>query len=580
MNRLKEFAGLLAPYKRAALAAFGAILCANLLDLAFPWAIKLVLDDVLRNHDIALLNMVCAGLIAVFCLKFVFGFLREYLFASIGERMVVALRNRLYWQLQRLSVGYRDRTPAGETVSGLIGDVDSIKNFLFGGMIDFTFSLFNILFVLIVLCILSWKLTLISIVFIPFYALTYLKYTPGLKARHGLVRRKYAELTARASEVFNGMRVVAGYGREEHEAGLFARKQGEILAAAMRSHRVAMLLWMGSEFMSSAGLALVIWLGGSMVLSGKLSAGTLMAFYAYLGMLFYPVIRMAVIGNYYQEASAALDRINGILQREPDVKEPAHPVKIERMRGEISFRGVSFAYPDGREVLSGIDLDIPPATTVALVGKSGAGKSTLVSLLLRFYQPGSGTLLVDGTDIRELELRSYRSHLAMVLQDDYLFSGSIRENIAYGRPDAPMDQIVAAARAANCEEFIAGITGGYDAAIGEGGIKLSFGQRQRVSIARAILRDPALLILDEATSGVDSETECRIVEEAYRHAMAGRTTVIIAHRLSLISAAGLIVFLRDGRIAEMGTHAGLLARDGLYAKMWREQQGERQGARG
>jgi len=297
MSRLRQFADLLAPYRRAALVAFVAILCGNLLDLAFPWAIKLVLDDVLRNHDRALLNLVCGGLIAVFCLKFLFGFLREYLFVSIGENMVVALRNRLYWQLQRLSVGYRDRTPSGETVSGIIGDVDSIKNFLFGGMIDFTFSLFNILFVLIVLFMLSWKLTLISIVFIPFYALTYLKYAPGVKERSGLVRRKYAELTARASEVFNGMRVVAGYGREEFEAGLFARTQGEILAAAMRSHRIALFLWMGSEFMSSAGLALVIWLGGAMVLSGKLSAGTLIAFYSYLGMLFYPVIRMSVIGR-------------------------------------------------------------------------------------------------------------------------------------------------------------------------------------------------------------------------------------------------------------------------------------------
>jgi ABC-type multidrug transport system fused ATPase/permease subunit len=300
----------------------------------------------------------------------------------------------------------------------------------------------------------------------------------------------------------------------------------------------------------------------------------LVACYSYLAMLLVPVVRMTVIGNYYQEASVGLERINAVLDRRPEIADIVDPARFTAIRGEIEFRGVSFAYDGTTNALSDINLIIPAGSTVAFCGKSGAGKTTLVNLLLRFYEPGQGAVLVDGKNIHDVELKSLRSRMAMVLQDDYLFSGTVKENILYGRPGAPVEDLVAAAKAANAHDFIIRLPGGYDADIGEAGVKLSFGQRQRVSIARAVLRNPSILILDEATSGVDSETEREIIEDAYRRTMAGRTTVIIAHRLGIVRSADLIVFLTDGRIAETGSHEELIARKGYYWKMWAEQNRE------
>jgi ABC-type multidrug transport system fused ATPase/permease subunit len=331
------------------------------------------------------------------------------------------------------------------------------------------------------------------------------------------------------------------------------------------------LLWMGAEFISSIGLASVVWMGGTMALSGRLSTGSLVACYSYLAMLLVPVVRMTIIGNYYQEASAGLDRINAILERRPEIADSVPALKLSAVKGKIEFRAVSFAYTAGARTLSDIDLVIPAGSTAAFCGKSGAGKTTLVNLLLRFYEPQQGAVFVDGNDIRGLELKSLRSRMSMVLQDDYLFSGTVKENILYSKPQAAMGEVIAAAKAANADDFISRLAGGYDAQIGEAGVKLSFGQRQRISIARAVLRNPAILILDEATSGVDSETEREIIVDAYRRTMAGRTTLIIAHRLGIVRSADMIVFLADGRIVESGTHEELINRRGYYWKMWIEQ---------
>lgn len=572
MKRFRRFLGLLAPYKRIAAVSFVCILCANLLDLVFPWAMKLVIDVALAGRDPRLLRAVCVVLAGAFALRFVFGFLREYLFVLLGENVVSDLRNRLYWHLQRLSVCYREKTSSGELLSGLIGDVDSIRNFIFGGLIDFTLSLLTTVFVMVLLCCLSWKLAIVALAFLPFCAAVYLKHSPGLREGHGVVRKKTAELASRAVEAFNGARVVAGHAAEEYEAGLFARKLNEIKFAAIRSHRRGLLLLMGSDLISSIGLVAVVWMGGTMVIRGEMSAGTLVAFYSYLAMLLVPVVRMTVIGNFYQEASAAFDRISGTLALSPEVEEPREPVRVGGLKGEVEFRDIVFSYADGKPVLGGISLRVAAGSTLAICGKSGAGKTTLVSLLARFYDPLRGSILVDGTDIRSFRLKEYRSRLAMVLQDDYLFSGTVKENILYGREPAPMERVIAAAKAANCHDFILSLPGGYDAQVGEGGVKLSFGQRQRISIARAVLRDPAILILDEATSGVDSQTERMIVEDAYRHAMAGRTTLIIAHSIELVSRADRIIFLSDGRIAEAGTHRELMERRGQYWKMWEGRQ--------
>jgi len=571
MKNLKEFLALLKPYKKKVFLASLAILAANLLGLAFPWVIKLLIDEVLTKKNLFLLNSLSIGLVIVFILKFYFGFIREYLFSFIGESLVCDLRNKLYWHLQRLSVKYVENNPIGKIISGIIGDVESIKDFLFGGMIDFVYSFFNVLFVFIILCILDWQLTLLSLVFMPIFGLAFIKITPRLKGKHSLVREKYAELTARLSEVLSGIRIVAGLARDDYEADKFNFKQREIFNVAMKSHKLGILLWMGSESLSSLGLVAIIWFGSWRVFSGSITVGTLMAFYSYLGMLFYPVIKMVIINNYYQEAVASMERINEVLAEEPQIKDVESPVKLKQIKGNIRFEEVSFSYDGGKVVLSGINLRIKESEVVALVGKSGAGKTTLINLLLRFYEPQKGAIFIDGYNLKDLELKSYRSKIAMVIQDDYLFSASIKENILYSKPDASLDEVIRVAKSANAHQFIAELPDGYDTQIGERGIKLSFGQRQRISIARAMLRNPAILILDEATSSVDSETERLIIEEAFNNLMAGRTTFVIAHRLSTINYADKIVFLDDGKIAEQGSHRELLEKRGNYWKMYKEQ---------
>ncbi|MDD5552807.1 MAG: ABC transporter ATP-binding protein [Candidatus Omnitrophica bacterium] len=571
MKNAKKFFLLLAPYKKQALLALCATLVTNLLGLAFPWAIKLIIDEILSAKNSALLNWVAAGLIIVFSLKFYFGFLREYLFALISENTVLDLRNKLYWHLQRLSVSYVENTPTGRIISGIIGDVESIRKFLFGGAIDFAYSFFTFFFVLSILFFINFKLTLISLIYLPAFSLVFLKLSPRLGQKQAFVRQKYAELTARLNEVFNGIRVVSGFAKEEYEAGWFDSKQKEIVKASLASERLGIFLWMMSEFFSSLGLVTLIWFGAKEVFLGRLSPGALMAFYSYLGMLFFPVIKMVVINNYYQEASAALARIDRVLAEEPGIKETAKTLRPSKIRGDIKFAGVSFAYDNRKAALSGINLEVKEAEVVALAGKSGSGKSTIINLLLRFYEPKEGAIYIDGYDLKELELKYYRSRVAMVLQDDYLFSGTVRENILYGNPGAGMAAVKAAARSANAEEFISSLPRGYDTEIGERGIKLSFGQRQRLSIARAILREPDILILDEATSCVDSETERLIIEEAFRKLMAGRTTFIISHRISSVIYADKIVFIEKGRIVESGSHLELLGQKGSYWRMWLEQ---------
>jgi len=571
MKNAKEFLSLLHPYKKKVIIAFMAILAANILGLAFPWVLKLVIDEVLPQRNVRLLNVLTIGLILVFILKFYFGFIREYLFSFMGESVVCDLRNKLYWHLQRLSVKYVENTPTGRIISGIIGDVESIKDFLFGGVIDFLYSFFNLLFVLIILFILDWRLTLISLIFLPVFGLTFFKLAPRLKGKHSRVREKYAELTARLNEVLSGIRIVAGFAKGEQEAERFNLKQREIFEVSMGSHKLGILLWMSSEFFSSLGLVTIIWFGSRRVFSGQITIGALMAFYSYLGMLFFPVIKMVIINNYYQEAVASLERINKILSKEPEIKDTGHPVRLDKIKGSVVFSGISFSYDNRKEILSEINLKVEPSEVIALVGKSGAGKTTLINLLLRFYEPEKGTIFIDGYNLKDLELKSYRSKIAMVIQDDYLFSASIKENILYSKPDASQDEVIRAAKSANAHRFIMELPDGYDTQIGERGVKLSYGQRQRISIARAMLRNPAILILDEATSSVDSETERLIIQEAFNNLMAGRTTFIIAHRLSTVNYAHKIVVIEEGRITETGRHLELLKKKGSYWRFWKEQ---------
>jgi ABC-type multidrug transport system fused ATPase/permease subunit len=571
MKALREFARLLSPYKKKVIFAFVSILAANALGLAFPWALKIIIDAVWPNRNLVLLNWLIVGLILTFILKFYFGFVCEYLINLVGENVVCDLRNKLCWHLQRLSVQYMDNIPKGQMLSSVIGDVDSIRNFLFGGAIDFAYSSLNILFILGVLFLLDWRLTAITLAFVPVFAITFYKFTPRLAQRHRLIREKYAELTSHLHEVFNGIRVVAGFAKEDYEAEKFDSKQKEIAAVAVAGHKIGIGLWMASEFVSSLGLVTLIWFGTKAVFSGRITVGTLMAFYSYLGMFFVPVIKVAVVNNHFQQAAASMERINRMLKEEPKIQERRSPVIMNAIRGDIKFDRINFSYNGGKRILSDINLDAKAREVIALVGKSGAGKTTLINLLLRFYDPQEGAIFIDGYDLKDLDLKSYRSKIAMVLQDDYLFNSSVRENILYGCLDVPENKMIEAARLANAHQFITELSDGYDTQIGERGVALSYGQRQRISIARSIVRDPSILILDEATSAVDSQTERAIITQAYKNLMRGRTTFIIAHRLSTVTLADRIIVIEAGRITEAGSHFELFKERGAYWGMWQQQ---------
>jgi subfamily B ATP-binding cassette protein MsbA len=546
-------------------------MAANILGLAFPWAIKIIIDQVWPGSNVLLLNWLVAGLTLIFIAKFFFGFVSEYLINRTGERVLCDLRNRLYWHIQKLSVQYIDSNPKGRLLCAVTGDIDGIRNFLFGGAVDFAYSCITILFILGILLVVDWRLALLTCMYLPAFGITFYKLTPQITQQHRLIREKYAEMTSHLHEVFNGMRIVAGFAREEYEADKFDSKQKEILSVSMAGHKLGIGLWMASEFLSSLGLVTLLWFGTRAVFSGRITVGTLMAFYSYVGMLFVPVVKVVVVNNFYQEATACLERINRLLREEPKIQEKTNPIAFNAARGSVKFDGVCFSYNEDRQVISGITLDVKEKEIIALVGRSGAGKTTLINLLLRFYDPQRGAIFVDGYNLKDLDLKSYRSQIAMVLQDDYLFNASIRDNILYGSSCAPQSRMIEAARLANAHQFITELPRGYDTLIGERGITLSFGQRQRISIARAILRNPAILILDEATSAVDSQTERMIITQAYTNLMRGRTTFIIAHRLSTVTCADRIVVIEKGRIAETGTHSHLLEKKGAYWSMWVQQ---------
>jgi subfamily B ATP-binding cassette protein MsbA len=571
------FLSLLKPYKARVLFCFACIVITNLIGLSLPWGIKLIIDNVLINRDYRLLNLIAIGLMVIFVFRVYFGFMKEYLSALIGERVVCDLRRRLHWHLQRLSLRLIDKTSSGQIISRIIGDVDSIRNFLFGGALDFLYSLFNLGFVLTVLFVLDWRLTLISLIYLPIFGIAYFKLVPVLQKRHKILRQRYAELTGRLGEVFSGIRIVRVFGRSEYEDERFASKQNEILRIAISTHRLGTLLWTGAEFLSSLGLVTLLWFGARAVLAGRITPGVLLAFYSYLGMLFFPVVKMVIINNDYQEAAASIGRIGEALGAEREEATVENPVALNRIKGNVVFENVSFSYCDDTEVLADINLEVRQGEVVALVGPSGTGKTTIVSLLARFFDPTSGRILIDGYDLRTLDLERYRANIAIVLQDDFLFSDSIRENILYGLPvsrqgnlTASEAEIIKVAKAANAHQFIIQFPEGYDTEVGERGVRLSGGQRQRIAIARAFLRNPAILILDEATSNLDSASE-NLIQESLRELMRGRTTFVIAHRLSTVINADKIVVIERGRIVQAGKHFDLLRREGPYRRLYEEQ---------
>jgi ATP-binding cassette subfamily B protein len=566
-HRISTLARLAARYKTRTTLAIVTLLAATLTSLAPPYLAKLALDDGIRAEDYRRLVEVVIVFIAAGVLNWLASSAQTYFTGWTGERILADLRDKLFRHLQRLSLGFYERNRAGVLISRLTNDVEALDQLVTDGVT----SLFQNTLILIgsaaILFALDWKLALATLAVLPFMAVATAIFRIVSARAYRAVRERLGLVTATLAEDIAGMRIVQAFNRQSANERHFREVNEHYREANHVTVVTNGLYFPFVDFLSTAATAIVLGYGGYRYFGNDLTIGTLLAFMLYLSNFFDPVQQLSQLYNTFLAAVAALDKITEVLDEEPDVLDAPDAPDLPTIQGHVRFEDVRFGYGKGVEVLHGIDLDVPAGTTVALVGHTGAGKSTIAKLLARFYDPREGRLTIDGHDLKTVTQDSLRRQLGIVPQEGFLFAGSVRENIAFGRPEATAEEIEAAARAVGAHDFITALENGYETEVAERGARLSLGQRQLVAFARALLADPRILILDEATSSVDIGTERRI-ELALRTLLAGRTAFIIAHRLSTIRNADLIVVLEHGRVVEQGTHDELLDREGLYLSLY------------
>jgi ATP-binding cassette subfamily B protein len=494
-------------------------------------------------------------------------YVQTYLTGWVGERILADLRNKLFGHLQRLSLGFYERNRAGVIISRLTNDVEALDQLVTDGVTSLVQNTLTLVGTAILLFVLDWRLALATLAVIPLMSIATVIFRVRSSRAYRAVRERLGLVTATLAEDIAGMRMVQAFTREERNIRNFRDVSERYRDSNMETVVLNGLYFPFVDLLSSIALAVVLGYGGHLYFEGSVTIGTLFAFMLYVQNFFDPVQQLSQLYNTFLSATAALDKIMDVLDEEPEVLDAPHAKALPRVEGHVRFESVRFSYGSGPEVLHGLDLDIPPGTTVALVGHTGAGKSTIAKLLARFYDPTAGRITIDGSDLRDVTQASLRRQLGIVPQEGFLFAGTVTENIAFGRPDAASEGVVRAARTVGAHDFILRLEDGYETQLQERGSRLSLGQRQLVALARALLADPRILILDEATSSVDIGTEQKI-ERALRLLLAGRTAFIIAHRLSTIRDADLIVVLEHGRIVEQGSHDELLARRGLYTSLY------------
>ena len=557
----------LRPYVPQTLMAVACMLLATSASLYVPWIVRDVIDGVLVNKDVLLLNAITAGILVVFALRGFFVYGQTYLMSYVSQKVVIDLREALFRHFQRLSVAYFDRSRTGKVLSYMTNDVAALQGALAQNVIELSTESLTLIGSLIAMFYLHWQLALLTLITVPLVAQAMKLFGVKLRKASGTMQQRAAEITSVLQEMIVSIRLIRLFVREEYETNRFMRENDNNFTAQMKAAQLTATLTPVIEFLAAIAVTVIIWYGGREVISGNLTSGSLIAFLVYAVNISNPVKRLGNVYGSIQKAVAAAERVFDVLDTLPEIEDAPTAKDLPNIQGNVSFENVSFEYRDGEAALKNLSIEIPAGQILAIVGPSGAGKSTIANLLPRFYDPQSGVIRIEGIDLRDITVRSLREQIAMVPQETILFNATIYENILYGRLDASKDEVVAAARAANAHDFILQLPDGYDTQIGERGCQLSGGQRQRIAIARAILKNPRILILDEATSALDAESE-RIVQDALDKLMVGRTTFVIAHRLSTIHRADKILVMEKGRMVECGRHNDLLDAGGLYCKLY------------